>query len=253
MSETSKICSVSNNKQGICLPQNNDIWYKNTYNLITWSLSYQYYRKPESPTLNIYFYYQENYQYYHTVNFTNININDGYHVIYINDSFFPNNNETNKKWEYMAIIVGNSTDPDKEINNIFSNFPKINFYVIQNTSILSTSTIYTQSSTLIQLPTSSENSITIGNTNYSSSKNNIETWKIIVITICCILFILISFFGIWIYRKKRFFKNIKENNENNENNVKKEYEEFKNIKIIYEKPDLKDSKVFYYQKPNQIN
>ena len=29
----------------------------------------------------------------------------------------------------MVIIVCNLTDPDKEINNIFSNFPKVDFYI----------------------------------------------------------------------------------------------------------------------------
>lgn len=233
--------------QKICSPINNDLWYKDTYNLVTWEIAYPYYRIPSSPTLNIYFYYQENYQYYHVLNFSNININDGYHVIYINDSFFPNNNDLNKKWEYMVIIVGNSTDPDKEINNTFSSFPKVDFYVVQNTSSLPTST--TGLNTLTNIPTNSENTINNGDTNYNYNKN-IETWKIIVIIICCILFLLMLFISIWIYRKKRFFKNIKENNLNNE---KKEYEEFKNIEMIYEKPDLKDSKIFIYQKPNQID
>lgn len=240
MSEQTKICSVSNNTQGICLPQNNDLWYKGSYNLITWSLLYTPYRKPESPTLDIYFYYQENYKYYHTINFTNININDGYHVIYVNDSFFPNNNETNKKWEYMAIIVGNSTNPDKEIYNIFSDFPKVDFYIIQNTSILPTSTFYTQSNTLNIESTNSGNSVNNGNINHNYKNNNIETWKIIVITICIILFLLILFISIWIYRKKLFFKNINK------------YKKSENI-IICEKPDLKESNVLKYQKPNLID
>jgi hypothetical protein len=85
--------------------KNGDIWYNRTYNLITWSLAYPYYRKPESPTLNIYFYYQENYQYHHILNFTNININDGYSVVYVDDKFFPNNNNTNKRLSYMMIIL----------------------------------------------------------------------------------------------------------------------------------------------------
>lgn len=229
--------------QNICSPKNKDLWYKDTYNLITWEIAYPYYKIPSSPTLSIYFYYQENYQYYHTFNYTNININDGFHVVYINDSFFPNNNELNKKWEYMVIIVGNSTNPDEEINNIFSNFPKVEFNIIQNMTSLPTS-ISIQSSTSNIIPTSSENSINNGNINYNYKNNNIETWKIIVITICLILLFLISFLGIWIYRKKRFLKSTIE------------YEESINIEIIYEKPDLKDLKdinKFDYQKPNQID
>lgn len=229
--------------QNICSPKNKDLWYKDTYNLITWEIAYPYYKIPSSPTLSIYFYYQENYQYYHTFNYTNININDGFHVIYINDSFFPNNNELNKKWEYMVIIVGNSTNPDEEINNIFSNFPKVEFNIIQNMTTLPTS-ISIQSSTSNIIPTSSEKSINNENLNYNYKNNNVETWKIIVITICLILLFLIIFLGIWIYRKKRFLKNTME------------YEESINISIIYEKPDLKeinDIKKVNYQKPNQID
>lgn len=74
--------------QKICLPINNDLWYKGTYNLITWEIAYPYYKIPSSPTLDIYFYYQENYQYYHTVNFTNININDGYMLFILMIVFF---------------------------------------------------------------------------------------------------------------------------------------------------------------------
>lgn len=208
--------------QNICSPKNNDLWYKDTYNLITWEIAYPYYKIPSSPTLSIYFYYQENYQYYHIFNYSNININDGFHVVYINDSFFPNNNELNKKWEYMVIIVGNSTNPDEEINNTFSNFPKVEFNIVQNTTTLPPS-ISIQSSTSNIIPTSSENSINNGNINYNYKNNNIETWKIIVITICCIFFILILFLGIWIYRKKRILKST----------IK--YEESINIEIIYEK------------------
>lgn len=140
----------------------------------------------------------------------------------------------------MVIIVGNSTDPDKEINNTFSNFPKVDFSIVQNTSSLPTSTFTpTQPSTLAIIPKNPENIINNGNTNYSY-KNNIETWKIIVITIFCIIFLLISFFCIWIYRKKKFLKSTKE------------YKESKNIEIIYEKPNFKVEKNIIYQKPNQI-
>lgn len=227
--------------QNICSPKNKELWYKDTYNLITWEIAYPYYKIPSSPTLSIYFYYQENYKYYHAFNYTNININDGFHVVYINDSFFPNNNELNKKWEYMVIIVGNSTNPDEEINNIFSNFPKVEFNIIQNMTTLPTS-ISIQSSTSNIIPTSSENSINNENINYNYKNNNVETWKIIVITICLILLFLIIFLGIWIYRKKRFLKSTIE------------YEESINISIIYEKPylkEIKDIKKLNYQKPNE--
>lgn len=232
--QISKYCKPNITTQSICSPLSNDLWYKGTYNLITWEIAYPYYRIPKSPTLNIYFYYQEHYQYYHTVNFTNININDGYHVIYINDSFFPNNNVTNKKWEYMVIIVGNSTDPDKEINNIFSNFPKIDFYIMENNTSLSTSTFYTQSNTLNIFSTNSQSESSVKNGN-----TNIEIWKIVVIIICSIIFIIILFLSIFIYRKKRFHVN--------------QYKESKNVEIIYEKPDLKDSRMFCYQKPNELD
>lgn len=239
MSESLKICKLTGTDNSICLPKNNDVWYKGTYNLITWSIMYPYYNIPKSPTLSIYFYYQENYQYHHTLNFTNININDGYHVIYINDSFFPNNNENNKKWQYMVIIVGNSTNPDKEINNLFTNFPKIDFYIVQNTSVLPSSTIYSQSPTISSIYTNTETSI---NVNENINKK-FETWKIIVIIICFILFILISTVVFLNYRKKRkFFKNIFKNKKS-----------FENIEIIYSKPDQKNSKNnIIYQKPNQI-
>lgn len=79
----------------------------------------------------------------------------------------------------MVIIVCNLTDPDKEINNIFSNFPKVDFYIVQNTTSPPTST-YTQLNTLTSIPTNSVNAINNGDKKYNSDKN-IETWKIIVI------------------------------------------------------------------------
>ena len=132
----------------------------------------------------------------------------------------------------MVIIVGNNSDPDK---NVFSPFQKVNFYIYQNSTSLPYSTFSTTSQTLNLLPTTTEN-ITNNEKSYVGYK--IQTWKIILISISCFILILIIIIIILISRKRRFFKkNLKESNF---------------VEIIYQKPEIKEMENDFLQKPNQF-
>lgn len=196
---------------------------------MTWEIANPIYQTEYS--LNIFFYYYKNYHYYQTIGFKNVNVNDGYQVIYVNDSFFPNINETNIKWNYMVIIVGNNSDPDKEIKNVFSPFQRVNFYIYQNSTSLSFSTT---SQTLYHLPTSTEN---IAKNEKSYVDYKIQTWKIIVISISLFILILLIIIII-ITRKRRIFK--------------RKLRESNFVEIIYQKPEIKEMEKEFLQKPNQF-
>lgn len=100
----------------ICCPQENTIWKYNTYNLLVWSIMYPPYSNDS--LIDIYFYYKENYQYYHIINLTDVNVGFGYHVFYIDDKWFPISLDfnTTKSWNYTVLIVKNKVNPDNELN-----------------------------------------------------------------------------------------------------------------------------------------
>ena len=67
MSGTIEYCKPSDKKQSICSPSDNDVWYKSSYNLLTWEIANPIYQSEYS--LNIFFYYYKNYHYYQTISF----------------------------------------------------------------------------------------------------------------------------------------------------------------------------------------
>jgi hypothetical protein len=214
MDSNPQICSSQDYSQPVCTPNNKTIWYSNTYNLATWEVSntlYFYYDK-----LNIYFYYRKNYQFFKTVNFTNIGINQGYYSLYVNNDFFPSNCTQNVEiFNYTMLLLGNGTNPDDVIDDPLSKWERIDFNIIQNITCVSNNN------------TSNETNIQYENSK-SDNSLKLEVWKIIIIVICCLLFIIISIILI----KIKFFKN------------KKTF--IKNNDLIYQKPN----EIEIYQKIN---
>lgn len=228
MANKPPICYSRTEEQPVCLPNNSTIWYKNTWNIVNWDLTGLLYIRYER--LSLYFYYQENYNFYETLSFKNINRGNGYVSLLVNDSFFPSCVQ-DKKWNYSLLVLGNDTNPDDVINNRLSDFKRIDFNIIQNgtcTDKFNNSTIKNNTLT---------NSSNMNNNDNISVK--METWKIIVIVICCLLFIIISIILIrLIYIKKIIInKNIK-SNKNEKNIITIDIKE-----KIYKKPDLKKSEM----------
>lgn len=228
MSIKPSICNAKTEKQPVCLPNNETVWYQNTWNLVTWELTGLLYINYEH--LNLYFYYQKNYNFYKTLDFKNINKGNGYFSLLVNDSFFPTC-EQNKNWNYSLLLLGNDTNPDDVINNKLTKWNRVDFNIIQNSSCINNNL-------------NSTNITNISNPQNSESDNNdvinkkFETWKIIIIAICCLLFIIISA----ILVRLTFIK--KRNKKNNEFN---EIIEDKILnKVIYIKPD----DIVKYEKPN---
>lgn len=184
----------------VCHPNKDTLWYTQTYNLVTWWIMNPRFIYYES--FDLYFYYIENYIYFPVKNFTKIDVNNGYYSVYVNDEWFPNN-YINKTWNFTLLIVGSGKNPAEEINDKLSKFPKINFNIIQNGTYGNENNTNYQNSSISQ------------NENINTNNNiKIETWKIIVISICSILFVIISIILIrLVYIKKRIIKNNKEPNE----------------------------------------
>lgn len=229
------ICNTNIYSQPVCTPNNNTIWYINTWNFVTWDITNILYFNYDK--LSLYFYYQENYKFYKTVNFTNIGSNDGYYSLLINNSFLPKC-EKNKNWNYSLLLVGDNVNPDDEITDKLSKWKRVDFNIIQN----------------ISCSDNNNNTITnSSNIQSESNKNgtkNIEIWKIIVIVICCILLCLITIILIRLmYIKKIIIRKNKNYNEKNHNEVNCEILK----ETIYQKPEIKESiKKFNYNKPNEI-
>lgn len=233
------LCNVKIANQPVCLPTNETIWYKNTWNFVSWDIKSPYYIKYNK--LNLYFYYQENYKFYKTVSFNNIGANNGFYSLLVNDRFFPICEE-NKNWNYSVLLVGEGVDPDNEISSMIPTWHRIDFNVIQNgtcSDVINNSTINNNNT--------SNSSVIQDVTNPSNTK--IDTWKIIVIVICLLLIIIISIILIrLIYIKKIIIKNNKKLNKTESNIITIDIKE-----NMYQKPGIKEQiKDSNYNKPNEI-
>lgn len=233
MSNTT-LCPFNITSTPVCTPDVNTTWYEGSHYFVKWFIYHPDFDKYE--IINLYFYYMENYQYYKTVNYLNISSIRGYYPVFIDNSFFPINcTEKDITWDYRLLLIGNNIDPNSVLNDTLGigKWHPTKFYLVQKSSNSCSNNIYSNS-------TFSNSSGIQSESNLSSSKI-MDTWKIVVITICCVLFILISM----ILLKLTFFKNSKELKNKKLKYIKQE--------TIYIKPDQKDSKIIEIHKPNQID
>lgn len=202
----SSSCKINNSTQpicsgvGICCPKNNMIWNYNSYDLITWDIMYPAYGNYS--LIDIYFYYKKDYQYFHIMNFTNINKGVGYYIVYIDNNWFLNttlNKSEEKIWNYSMIIVGKNVNPDTEFKDKLSNFQTVDFNIIQNGTLNQN---INNNMTIFKNNTSETNN----NENFQNI-NSFQIWKIILIVICFILIVIIFSLLIYIKLKKRKSKN----------------------------------------------
>jgi hypothetical protein len=221
--------------QPVCFPNSKSIWYNGTYNLISWDITNGLYFSYDK--LNLFFYYRKNYQFFKTVNFTNIGASDGYYSVLVKNDWFPENcSQNNITWDYSALLIGENINPDDQINNKVSEWKRIDFKVVQNGTCIDNI-----NNSTINNNTSNSSSVQ-SDTHFSNAK--IDTWKIIVIVVCCVLLCLITITLIrLIYIKKIIIRKNKNYNEINGKNLKE---------IINQKPDINESiKDSNYSKPNE--
>lgn len=206
------ICS----DMAICCPYKSLNW-NSKFNLVTWNMMYPAYGN--NSLVDIYFYYIKDYQHFHIMNFTDISVGIGYYIIDIDNKWFLNTSlETGKmkEWNYTVIIVSNKVNPDLELNDKLSNYRSVDFTIIQNGTL-------TQSSTYSNLPIPT-NSISDENRKNYVYKNGFSIWKIIVIILGLIIFLLVI--CLLIYKKIRKRKTTKEFHDEHITEI-----------IIYQKPD----------------
>lgn len=209
--------------KSVCMPSKETIWYSNSYNLVTWQILYSGYIYYD--TLDFYFYYEENYKYFISSNFTNIKVNNGYYSVFVDNNWFPNNSYIDKTWNYTLLVIGSGINPENEIYNQLSTFPKINFNIIQN---------ITNNNGSISPSTPENNSCT--ECKYNENNIKMQPWKIITITICCVI-IIILFISFLFYKKRKL---------NKQKAKKDNIIEVTIIEHLYQKPD----DVVVYQKLN---
>lgn len=194
--DNNTLCQLKYTNQPICNPNINTTWYQGNNKLITWSIYSPLYSNYKS--LNLYFYYRKNYQYFSTINFTNIGINKGYYSILIDYNWFPTNcTENDITWDYTVLLLGNGMNPNNELNNTLSEWVPVNFNLIQNKSNVPCLNIDNQTSI------TNNSTSNIIPSNYKSNKMDI--WKIIVIVISLLIFILICL----LFIKIKFYKKVK--------------------------------------------
>lgn len=220
----STICiknSISKNDQPICSPNENSTWYSGT-NLVTWYIYNSIYL--EYDILNLYFYYEKDFNYYQIINFTNIETNRGFYPVNIDNNWFPINcTENDIKWNYTLLLLGNTTNPNYVLNDTLSEWKRVNFNIIQNSSI-----------------SCINNSSNINNSNNYGSDSKLDKWKIIVIVVVIILTIIIL--SILFYIRKKVFISFK--NKNKKINETQIY-----IKeVYYQKPNEADYKLNLHEK-----
>lgn len=209
----STVCIKDIKEQPICSPDENSTWYSGSTNLVTWYIYNSIYL--DYGRLNLYFYYEKDFNYYQIINFTNIGTNRGFYPVKIDNSWFPINcTENDIKWKYTLLLLGNTTNPNYVLNDTLSEWKRVNFNIIQNSSISCLN---------------NNSSINSGNL---SSDSKFDKWKIIVIVIVIIL-IIVTLSILFYIRKKLLilFKN-------------------KNKKINKKHIYIKD---VYYQKPNEAD
>lgn len=190
-------CITYNKDQPICSPNENSTWYSGTKNLVTWYIFNSIYNLYDS--LDLYFYYEKDYFYYKTINFTNIGANRGFYPVYIDNNWFPINcTEKDIKWNYTVLLIGNKLNADIIINDTVSQWKPVNFNIIQNASSNCFNNNY--------------NNTNGNNTNkINNQENKIDTWKIIIIVVLIIMIIIITILIISI--RKKFFRFFKKENE----------------------------------------
>jgi hypothetical protein len=190
------LCPFEITDTHICYPTKKSTWYLGTNDLIKWFVYDPIYHNNYS-SLSLYFYYRKNYQYYQTVNFTNIGIDRSFYPLFIDNSFFPINcTENELRWDYSLLLLGDKENPNIVLNSTFSKWIPTNFILIQNAS----QSCSNNTSNVINSPSNEENNIV---------NNKIDTWKIIVIIVLIFVFLLLLIL-ILFFRKKFFKKNKKE-------------------------------------------
>lgn len=209
-------CISYNKDQPICLPNENTTWYLGTKNFVTWYIFNPIYNPYES--LNLYFYYEKDYFYYQTINFTNIGTNRGFFPVFIDNQWFPMNcTEKDINWNYTLLLLGNKINPNNILNDTLSQWKPVKFNIIQNAS----------------LSCSNNNNYNISNINNEDNKtgNKLDTWKIIVIVILIIVTLIITI--LLFYIRKKLFRFFKKDNNLNEKIIYIE-------NVCYQKPDEPD-------------
>ncbi|KAI8890064.1 hypothetical protein K501DRAFT_169767, partial [Backusella circina FSU 941] len=150
-------CGLNGNTDTICSPKSGDTWKNGTWYPISWNPLYPTY--VSTATLDIYIYIVQNYQNRLIKKFLDIPTSKANYPILVDDNWRLDN-KTNATLDGMVYLVSSGVDPEKEMNNIFTDFPPPVHFNVEQLAIPPIST---------SLPTSSSSASSITSSTHPAS------------------------------------------------------------------------------------